>query len=354
MKRYAYRTSFTFDGKRYVVYAESEPELIEKKTNKLRDLQDGKVTIGENMPLKKWAEMALDTYKPGITQRTKDCIKYRWEKHIYPAIGSMPIRSVRPMHCQKILNSVEDSSHDLITKLSQELKFIFRTAVDNKIILENPAERLTKPKGTKRTHRALTAAEKKHFLAVCENTDKFRLFELMYYCGCRPAEAMKCIGKDIDHDQKRLHIRGTKTANADRYVPIPEVFYAKVKNVPPFAFIAPNRQNGAHTDGTYKRLRTALRRAMNISMGAKTYKNALVPPLPLAEDFTPYCLRHTYCTELCKSAVDVRTAQKLMGHASIEITADIYTHIDDSQIDDAARKINLYHAAMAMDRESKK
>ena len=64
-KHYAYRTSFTFDGKRYVVYAESETELIEKKTNKLRDLQEGKVTIGENMPLKKWAEMALDTYKAG-------------------------------------------------------------------------------------------------------------------------------------------------------------------------------------------------------------------------------------------------------------------------------------------------
>ena len=34
-------------------------------------------------------------------------------------------------------------------------------------------------------------------------------------------------------------------------------------------------------------------RAMNISMGCKTYRNALIPPYPLAADFVPYCLRHT-------------------------------------------------------------
>lgn len=36
--------------------------------------------------------------------------------------------------------------------------------------------------------------------------------------------------------------------------------------------------------------------------------------------------------------IDIRVAQKLMGHSSISITADIYTHVQDEQIlDDAAR-----------------
>ena len=46
----------------------------------------------------------------------------------------------------------------------------------------------------------------------------------------------------------------------------------------------------------------------------------------------PYCLRHTYCTDLQKKGVDVRTAQYLMGHGAIAMTADIYTHVDDSQV----------------------
>ena len=77
-------------------------------------------------------------------------------------------------------------------------------------------------------------------------------------------------------------------------------------------------------------------------MGCKTYRNALIPPYPLADDFVPYCLRHTYCTDLCKAKIDVRTAQRLMGHANISITADIYTHVDFDDIQEAGEKLNLY------------
>jgi site-specific recombinase XerD len=78
-------------------------------------------------------------------------------------------------------------------------------------------------------------------------------------------------------------------------------------------------------------------------MGCKTHRNALIPPLPLAPDFEPYCLRHTYCTDLCKAGVDIRTAQRLMGHANISITADIYTHVDVNDIIQAGEKINEYY-----------
>ena len=40
------------------------------------------------------------------------------------------------------------------------------------------------------------------------------------------------------------------------------------------------------------------------------------------DDFVPYDLRHTYCTDLARAGVDIRTAQKLMGHANISVTAD--------------------------------
>ncbi len=344
-KKYEFRTTFTFDGKRYAVRANSEKELIEKKTEKLRDLREGKVVIGPNMTVKTWAEQALATYKPNVSERALDCMKLRMDKHIYSAIGSMPIRSVKPIHCQQIMNAQLDKSFSHIQKLSQELRFIFQTAVDNKIILENPADHIAVPSGKKGSRRSLTDYEKKHFLAVCDADPGFRLFELMYYCGCRPTEAMNCIGNDIDHKNKLLHIRGTKSAAGDRYVPIPDVFYRKVSNTPPFTLIAPNRAGNAHTESSYQRAVEHLKRDMNISMGCKVYRNQLQPPFPLADDFVPYCLRHTYCTNLAKSGVDIRTAQRLMGHANIQITANIYTHVDDSQIIAAADLIDKYFAA---------
>ena len=344
-KSYPYTTSFTYDGKRYNVSAHTEQELWQKKALKLRDLEEGKVTIGPNMTVQSWAEMALSTYKPNVSASVMRDMKTRIGKHIYEAIGSMPIRSVRPMHCQQIMNRQIGMSFSHIKKLAQELKFIFQTAVDNKLILESPAAHIVIPDGTKGRRRSLTENEERHFLSVCSQDDRFILFELMYYCGCRPSEAANAIGKDFDAKTKLLHIRGTKTINSDRSVPVPDVFIPKLINIPPFDYIAKNRTGKRIDEGSYKRAVKALERAMNISMGAKTYRNALVPPLPLAPDFVPYDLRHTYCTNLAKAGVDVRTAQRLMGHASIQMTADIYTHIDFQQIAQAGDLLQKYYNA---------
>lgn len=78
-------------------------------------------------------------------------------------------------------------------------------------------------------------------------------------------------------------------------------------------------------------------------MGCRIYRNQLIPPYPLADDFVPYNLRHTFCTDLQKKGVDIRIAQYLMGHSDISLTANIYTHADQSTIVDAAKTINGSH-----------
>lgn len=70
----------------------------------------------------------------------------------------------------------------------------------------------------------------------------------------------------------------------------------------------------------------SVQREMNIYMGCRVFRNKLIPPLPLADDFTLYNLRHTYCTDLEKAGVPINIASRLMGHSSINITAKIYTH----------------------------
>ncbi|MFR8531208.1 MAG: tyrosine-type recombinase/integrase, partial [Anaeromassilibacillus sp.] len=56
----------------------------------------------------------------------------------------------------------------------------------------------------------------------------------------------------------------------------------------------------------------------------------------------PHMLRHTYSTTLYHAGVDLRTAQYLLGHSSIQMTAEIYTHLERGDGLKAAGRIERY------------
>ena len=342
MKNYKYRTTFTYLGKRYEIRANSLEELYSKKALRQKELKDNIVIYDRNISVDEWAEKAFDTYKQGTS--SLDDTKARYKKYVSPYIGIKPIGTIKAVECQTILNKCSGMSFSHCMKLKQELSFIFERAVENQMIPFNPARKLRMPDYEKGSRRSITDNERKHFMLCYENDPAYLLFYIILKCGCRPEEAINLIGRDIDKENRLLHIRGTKTKNSDRYVPIPDELFAVISGVKPFEPISPNREGGKHSKSSYIRLYEHLRRDMNISMGCKTYRNALVPPFPLADDFVPYCLRHTYCTDLCKAGIDVRIAQKLMGHASISVTADIYTHVDIGDIQKAGELIRAYSA----------
>ena len=84
------------------------------------------------------------------------------------------------------------------------------------------------------------------------------------------------------------------------------------------------------------RLWNSFKRALNIAMGCRVYRNALVPPYPVADDLQAYCLRHTYCCDLVRLGIDPRITQKLMGHSRPDVTLTVYTHINDDLIKSTA------------------
>lgn len=57
-------------------------------------------------------------------------------------------------------------------------------------------------------------------------------------------------------------------------------------------------------------------------------------------DLTIHCLRHTYCSIGIRNGVTLKEMQKILGHSSISVTADIYGHLDNESVIQASNKVN--------------
>lgn len=58
--------------------------------------------------------------------------------------------------------------------------------------------------------------------------------------------------------------------------------------------------------------------------------------------FAPHELRHTFCTILYQAGVDVLTARDRMGHASVQVTQEIYTHLDTKHKAEKMERLDEY------------
>ena len=324
------RLSFRFEGKPYQVYGYSDAELLRKKTEKIEALKRNELIIESSMTVRAWSEQFIKVYK---SNSMRDYVLQNYIRqlnlYILEEIGEIKLKNVKPIMCQNILNDLDGKSTSLIRKVRIQMNELFEKAVENDLIARNPAKNITEPQGTKGSRRALTAREETAFLSAVKKHQHGLLFLFMWGCGCRPSEAENICGRDIQTIDGRLflHIRGTKTRSSDRYVPIPpEVEEMLPEVLEPFLPVVRTNQGNKICPRQQRRAWKNLERLMNIELGCKTYRNQLIPPYPLAEDLCSYCLRHTYCTNLQKRGVDIRMAQKLMGHSDIRMTANIYSH----------------------------
>ena len=55
-------------------------------------------------------------------------------------------------------------------------------------------------------------------------------------------------------------------------------------------------------------------------------------------DFHPHSLRHTFATRCFEKKMEPKVVQRLMGHSSISITLNIYTHVLDNIMEEEIKK----------------
>lgn len=336
--------SFTFNGERKYVYGKTAEEAAANRALLMKELEEGRFIIDKKMQVGQWVEIAIETYRQGNTDKWEKSFKSIMNRHVLPEIGKLRLESVLPIHCQKIINDVSCRSQSLIDKVYLCMSFIFETAIDNKLLYENPLKNIKKPKGTKKERRSITEFEREITLRVAEYHRAGPFVLTILFCGARPSEIYKLQGRDIVKKDGVLclHIRGTKSKAADRYVPLPTYLFERLPKVSAFEYIFTSQTGLPLNESRKRRLWNNFLREMQLAAGCHTYRNTLIPPYPIDPELQPYHYRHTYCTDLQNAGVDIRIAQKLMGHSSIKVTAEIYSHNNSVALNNAEALIENY------------
>lgn len=353
-KGYKYeRVTFYYNGKRYEATGKSPKEAHAKAAKKQLALERGEVGLSGSMTVKRWADEWLETYKEHAVGEGQYKNYQTYIKVITSVIGSKKLKDVKDIDLQKILNSRVGHSKSDLSKLRMTMKAMFKRARISRLIPYDPAEELELPAAKDGTHRSITPVERQYILALAETHHAGLWIKAMLYCGLRPGETRALDWRHVDFENKLIHVeQAMKAASKEigdpksdsgiRNVPIPDALYPALlaEKTGPFDPVFTQPTTGKrHTNESMRCLWNNFKREMDISMGAKLYRNQIVMSM-VASDLVPYCLRHTYGTDLQDAGVPINVAKYLLRHSDISMTANIYTHTTEDAIADAAKKIN--------------
>ena len=215
------------------------------------------------------------------------------------------------------------------------LNMIFNNAILEGIVDFNPVAVTSTPKNLSSKKRALPDDDA--IMAVKNSVEvPFALFALIcLYTGMRRGEVLALTYEDIDRKRgiiavnkaveyvgNQPRIKGTKTEAGNREVPLLDTL-AKVLPKNGKGLIICREDGEPLTKIQFRKRWTHYCESIGF-------------------DITPHQLRHGYATILYEAGIADKDAQELLGHSSIAVTRNVYTHIRQKRKEETAKILNEY------------
>lgn len=337
------------------IYGKTIRELEDKVAEFKAQLNKGIVIDDEGLTVAEWSKQWLKLYKADVEYNTYEMYRNAIENHINKALGNIRLSALKTPHVQELISKLlKDGKTRTAEIVRLTLGQMIDQAMTSELIYKDIMRGVKMPKKKKPQKRALTDAEKK-IIAQAGLDPKSRAFlDVLLYTGVRRGEALALTVRDIDVKKSELHITKTvifrsgrseikdspKSDAGYRTIPIPNMLMQTLRSYLQtldgiYLFPMQTRPEPM-TQSSFIKFWNNIKKQLIITDGGKE--------IGLKDsDITPHIFRHTYATSLYYSGVDIKTAQYLLGHSSIQITMDIYTHLDESGTQNAAEKLEQYY-----------
>ena len=342
------------DGKRKrkVVTAPTKrgAQLLAAELRRQKDeghsLAPDRETVGQY--LDRWLR---DVIVPNREDRTADGYRSIIEHHLKPTIGRIPLTKLTPEEVQALYAARRKThSPGTVRNIHSCLHAALQLAVKSRRLRFNPAEHVDKPRRTRYKPAVLTGEEAERLLATAAAEDHrlYALFALVLTTGIRESEAFGLRWRDLDVEAGRAALQqtasrrrrngpfgSTKSHRSDRPVAVIPLAATALEA---HRRRQKEEQKAAGPAWTEHGLVFTTRVGTPLdgsNFTARDWK-PLLRRAGLHPDVRFHDLRHSAATFLLKKKVPLKVVSELLGHSSIGITGDLYSHVAESLVDEAA------------------
>lgn len=356
------------NGKRQYksVYGKSPAELKEKETAIRLQLGRGLDVLSQRDSFDTWADDWIRLKKSAkITDKQKSNYQ-RGVTFWKEALNGYEIGRIRADDIERPLVSLQEEGYAArtINFYRSTVHQIMQRAV-GRVISSNPVDlvQLTEPGQKAEQRRALSAEEQKWIWDTPHRGQPVAV--IMMLSGLRRGELAALTWNDVDLKERTITVNKsieyppnepprlrhlTKSAAGMRTVDIPQKLADYMAAMPKDnMLVIHSAKGGVMTESAWLSLWGSYMRILNIKYGVRTpadlermkksgqHKFDMTIPR-----ITLHWLRHTFCTLLYLSGVDVVQACAQMGHADIATTLKIYTHLDAIHKRKSVDKLDAY------------
>ncbi|MHB1132653.1 MAG: tyrosine-type recombinase/integrase [Chloroflexota bacterium] len=312
--------------------AKTEALVIDLMTKARADLLGGQLVVGPKQTVGEYLEWWLADVAPqSLRARTLADYQSIVAQHLRPTLGALPLAKLTPPQITHLLAQKRQAglSPRRVQYIRAVLHKAFADAVRQQILDRNPVDAVPSPKVETNEHPTLDLEQLQTFLQVVAGDALEALYVLAVTTGMRQGELLALRWSDYDRPKRTLHVRRAlsrfngqvtfdlpKSRASRRPILLTAIAvdalarHRRGRDVAPEALIFA-RADGAPLKGSW----------VTASHFQPLLKRAGLPRVRFHD------LRHSLASLLVGGDTHPKQVQGLLGHSTVQITLDLYTHL---------------------------
>lgn len=343
-------------GKRLAIYGKTRSEVSKKMSDVLSDVNAGKAVTTGRTTVKRYLEDWFRAHKDRVRPSTADAYEVLLRLHAYPTIGRVQLTRLDVHHLERMY--AQKLEEGLAPATVRQLHAILRNALDKAArvgtIARNPAALAKPPRVPRKPIHPLTLEQVRSLLKEAQGDRHEGLYVLALSTGMRIGELLALQWRDVDLDADVLQVRKTlrhhrkgggwtmaepNSKRSRRRIALSTTAVAALR-----AHRARQATERLALVPAWEDHDLVFPASTGMPMRANNLRRRSFRPLLAAAKLPPktrlHDRRHTAATLLLLQNVHVKVVSEMLGHSSVALTLDTYSHVMPTMQQTAAQAMD--------------